>query len=168
MLCWRDVSPVEVRDVSSLGEVEDLNIRGCRNISDISCLTRVNSLRISLSCITRGSEVLENDGYNLTAEFLNKLKASSITVAYNNSFSDTSLLVGRPRTTVAISDCPFVVDISSLSKVNSVLLHTMSGITNVSALAKCLVVYMSKCENVIDVSSLRNLSQLKWWKWVNN
>ena len=126
-----------MRNISTLGKVEDLNILGCENVSDITCLTGVNTLYVSLNYITRGLEVLENVkdalflqcDYNLTAELLNKLKASRIGVACNAIFSDASLLVdSRPRSKVAISDCPFVVDISSLSKVNSVILQTMSRI----------------------------------------
>ena len=91
----------EVRDISSLGKVEELSITWCENISDISCLTALNSLTISLRYITRGLEVLENvkdclalhDGYKFIAALLNKLKASHIKVINNKTFSDTSLLV---------------------------------------------------------------------------
>ena len=158
----------EVRDISSLGKVEDLDIRWCRNISDVSCLIGLNSLAISLNFITRGLEVLENvkdylcldDDYNLTAEFLNKLKASHIGVVGNYIFSDVSLLVGRPRSKVTISFCPLVVDVSPLSKIKSVELWNMDGITDVSALSKCDEVYLSNLQNITDVSALRHVPKL--------
>ena len=155
----------EVRDISSLGKVEDLDILFCHNISDISCLSRVNSLRIILSYINRGLEVLENvnylrlhGDYNLTAEFLNKLKASHIVVVHNYFFSDVSLLVSRPRSKVSIYCCPLVVDVSPLSKIKSVELWYMDGITDVSALSKCDEVYLHDLNNITDYRTIAKLN----------
>ena len=128
----------------------------------------MNSLAISLDFITRGLEVLENvkdylllgGNYNLTAEFLNKLKASHIELANNDIFSDVSLLVGRPRSKVSIDACPLVVDLSPLSKIKSVELWYMDGITDVSALSKCDEVYLHSLKNITDVSALQNVSKL--------
>ena len=71
----------------------------------------------------------------------------------NNIFSDASLLLGRPRSKVTISYCPFVVDVSPLSKIKSASLMCMDGITDVSALSKCNEVNLEGLDNISDVSA---------------
>ena len=144
-------SCLKLKDISSLGGVEDLNIALSR-VSDISSLRSVKKLTVDLlQCnITKGLDILENvdklnlvGGYNFTAGFLNKLKASEIGVEFNNLFRDTSLLIGRHRNKVYLNACDNVMDLSPLSKIKKVHFRWMNGITN-----QCIN-SLSKCEEVI-------------------
>jgi hypothetical protein len=120
---------VNVRDVSALGKVYDLNLEGCNRISDVSRLGSNHILDLGLCVlITKVSSLGSVNRLNIALFEGNDISALKNVKELNLSFSsyviDLSSL-GNSVEVLNIGDCNLIVNITMLQKVRK--LHFKTG-----------------------------------------
>ena len=144
-------------DISILSNVKELNISKCYNIKDISSLKNVKSLNI---CYCYGIEditSLKNIKYLYAVGCINISKIPKFSKNLNVIYLSTGYLI----------DCRNFIDCINLKKFNlsnSLFVENLSSISyllNKKSFQNRLVkVNLSNCTNLIDVSSLSNITKL--------
>jgi hypothetical protein len=121
-----------------------LNLRNCSNITDVSGLSGVHTLRLS-----RCSKITDVSALG-GVHTLHLSGCSKIT--------DVSALGGVH--TLHLSDCSIIMDVSALGGVHTLDLSRCSNIMDVSALGGVHFLKLSHCSNITDVSALGGVHTL--------
>jgi hypothetical protein len=133
-----------VTDVSALGGVHTLNLRGCSGVTDVSALGGVHTL--DLSHCANVTDVSALGGVH------------TLDLSHTN-VTDVSALGGVH--TLNLSHCYRITDVSALGGVHTLDLYDCTNITDVSALGGVHTLNLSGCKGVTDLSMLTNVKIIR-------
>jgi hypothetical protein len=137
-----------ITDVSALatGNVEKLDLGFCRGITDVSALENGSVYTLSLAGCQKVTDV---------SSLGNMLK---LNLSYCDGVKDVSSLGNMLK--LNLSYCKGVTDVSSLGGVHILNLSHCKGVTDVSSLGGVHTLNLSGCTGVTDVSSLGKVHTL--------
>lgn len=180
-LCYSKISQI---DINYLGNVQELNLHGNKNIVDVSKLGNIRILDLSFcsnihdvshlgnvyKLILRNCEKITDVSQlgnvnELDLSFCINLKNISylgnVRVLYLRGcsmISDVSYL--GTVDTLYLSCCQLVTDVSRLGNVRKLVLYDCQGITDVSKLINVEILNLMGCKGITDVSKLINVKIL--------
>jgi len=152
---------VGIEDISSLVDVEDLNINGCTKITDISMLKNLRKLSMNgcvgitdLSALTLLEELSMHGCTGVTdISMLKNLR--KLNMDYCTGVSDVSELTLLEE--LSMDNCINVKDINMLKKLRKLNISHCTGITNIDTLPLLEELRMDCCANVVTISILPNI-----------
>jgi hypothetical protein len=128
-----------ISDISKLGNVKELNLYDCRNISDFSIL---------------GKQELLNVSYTNISDISHLGNVNKLDIQHCKNITDFSILGKQEVLNVSNTN---ISDISNLGNIKILYLNNCQNITDFSILGKQKVLDISRCRNIIDYTHVENV-----------
>ena len=164
---WRNDEIVS-EHLEALKYVVDLELTGCRGITDVSSLATGNVEKLRLGfCdkITDVSALGDSSVYVLSLSGCRKITDVSslgnmltLNLSFCDGVKDVSALGGVYN--LDLSHCKGVTDVSALGRVHILNLSGCTGVTDVRALGKVHTLDLTGCDN-LPLDSVYHLSNVK-------
>lgn len=144
---WRN-DEITSEHLKELKYVTDLDLTGCRNITDVSVLATGNVEELDLSFCHNVTDVSS----------LGNSSIHTLSLAGCEKVTDVSTLGNMLKLNLKL--CTGVTDVSTLGNVHTLDLSRCTGVTDVSSLGGVHTLNLSGCTGVTDVSALGNVHTL--------
>ena len=150
-LYLRYISSMNDQALKALHKIPNLNINGCKGITDISCLNANYQQSISLAELT---------AVNNFQSLQNILK---INVSYCIQITNQDLQYFQKCQELLLFECSLISDLSSLTSLTSFAISSAIHLISIEPLRFLLSlkkVYFGKCENILDFSPIGHVPSL--------
>jgi hypothetical protein len=161
--CVEILTNTDIVDVSFLACVKKLTLHRCNGVKEVSCLGNVNDLAITACRVNDVSGLINVKILDLSfcydvIDVTNCAACFKLNLGHCYNMTDVSMLDGL--NSLNLAHCRYINDVSMLGRLHTLILESCDGIVDVSALGNVSNLNLFSCDGVTDFSMLGNVKIL--------